>query len=43
MKYTIIINGTAKFTTDTKNPHGAMRNYLIECQLNGAKVEIVEA
>ena len=42
MKYDIIINGTKKFTSDTKKPHGAMRNYLIECQLNGDKVEIVE-
>ena len=43
MKYIVIINGIYKFTTNTKNPHGAMRNYLIECQLNGEKVEIMEA
>lgn len=43
MKYIVIINGVQKFTLNTKNPHGAMRDYLIECQLNGEKVEIVKA
>ena len=42
MKYNIIINGVKKFEINTQNPHGAMRNYIIECMLNGEKVEIVK-
>lgn len=39
MKY--IINGR-EYTTTTKNPHGYLRELLIEAMLNGEKVEIVK-
>lgn len=38
MKY--IINGR-EYTT-TKNPHGYLRDLLIEAMLNGEKIEIVK-
>lgn len=39
MKY--IINGTT-YTCTTTQPHGALREILINAQLNGAKIEIVK-
>lgn len=39
MKY--IINGK-EFICETKNPHGALREMLINAMLNGEKVEIVK-
>lgn len=39
MKY--IINGK-EFTCKTLNPHGMLREILIEAALNGEKVEIVK-
>lgn len=42
MKYGIIINGIKKFEINTPNSHGTMRNYIVECMLNGEKVEIVK-
>ena len=39
MKY--IINGTA-YTCKTAQPHGYLRDMLIEAQLNDWKVEIVK-
>ena len=39
MKY--IINGTT-YTCTTKQPHGNLRDMLIEAQLNGWKVEKIE-
>ena len=38
MKY--IINGTV-YTSKTAQPHGYLRDLLIEAQLNGQKVEVV--
>lgn len=42
MKYNIIINGIKKFEINTPNPHGDLREYIIECMLNGEEVEIVK-
>ena len=39
MKY--IINGIT-YTSQTTQPHGAVRDILIDAQLNGWKVEIVK-
>ena len=39
MKY--IINGTA-YTCKTNEPHGVLRDMLIEAQINGWKVEKIE-
>ena len=39
MKY--IINGK-EFTCNTQQPHGYLRDLLIDAQLNGWKVEIVK-
>jgi len=39
MKY--IINGK-EFTCKTAQPHGYLRDLLIEAQLNGQKVEVVK-
>jgi len=39
MKY--IINGK-EYTTNTNNPHGALREILIDAMLEGKKVEIVK-
>lgn len=39
MKY--IINGKEYITT-TENPHGALREILINAQMHGAKIEIVK-
>lgn len=40
MKY-YIINGTT-YTCETEQPHGYLRDLLIEAALSGDKVEVIE-